>query len=836
MRQIKLGLILAGIATLLLGGCGGGGGGGSSSSSGGANTPPVANAGTAQTVNSGVTVTLNGTGSNDPGGSISTYAWTQTAGSSVTLSNATVAQPTFTAPAVATTTTLTFSLTVTDNRGASSSASTVNITVNPANALPTANAGPAQTVVGGAQVTLNGASSSDSDGTIAGFAWTQTAGTAVTLSNAATATPTFTAPAVATATTLTFSLVVTDNRGAASAASLVSITVNPGNLPPTANAGSTQTVPSGQLVSISGVFSSDADGTIVTYAWTQTAGPAVTLSSNSAVGVSFTAPTVTTSAVLRFSLMVTDNDGASSAPASVRVTVNPVGVPNVTVSGRIQHARAPFNTTSPFGLNYGGAVFEPTRGVVVRAMHPDTTDWITTGFTDANGNYSLQVPGNTNVQIRAVAWLIRDSGQPLPRFDVRVQNATIGNTEPYSYTGTEFNSGSGTTRNVDIPLNISASGQATGVRASGPFAALDTVYQGMQLILGVEPQANFPPLIVDWGAQSAGTFFTGASPQRIALLSDLTEDTDEFDEHVVAHEFGHYIEFNFSRADNIGGSHGLGDRLDARVAFGEGFGYAFAAMVLGNANSRDSFVNGTTLTSSGFNVEDNPPAPNDPTGCWCSESSVWSILYDLFDTASDGDDSLSLGFAPLWNVLTNAQRTTPAFTTIFSFITALKAARPADAAAINTLVAAQNIDAASMDAFATGESHFPSNVPQVAALPLYTTATIGGGPVVLRTVNDAGRHNKLGSRRYVRFNVASTRSVTISVATSNTANNDPDFVLWRGATFIDSGDDPPNPNAPETHTYNLTAGNYLLDVYDCSNGCSSEQGTPGDYDITVTIN
>ena len=45
--------------------------------------------------------------------------------------------------------------------------------------------------------------------------------------------PTFTAPSVAAATTLTFSLVVRDNRGANSTASTVSITVNP----PTAGSG-----------------------------------------------------------------------------------------------------------------------------------------------------------------------------------------------------------------------------------------------------------------------------------------------------------------------------------------------------------------------------------------------------------------------------------------------------------------------------------------------------------------------------------------------------------------------------------------------------------------------
>src|SRR4051794_4240958 len=113
MRHSTPGLTLAGIATVLLVACGGGGG---SSSSGGPspNTAPVANAGANQTVTSGTTVTLNGTASSDSDGSIASYAWTQTAGSAVTLSSSTASQPTFSASTVASATTFTFSLVVTD--------------------------------------------------------------------------------------------------------------------------------------------------------------------------------------------------------------------------------------------------------------------------------------------------------------------------------------------------------------------------------------------------------------------------------------------------------------------------------------------------------------------------------------------------------------------------------------------------------------------------------------------------------------------------------------------------------------------------------------------------
>lgn len=83
---------------------------------GGGNADPIANAGADQTVRATSTVTLNGTASADPDGTIASYAWTQTGGTTVALSSASVASPTFTAPTGGGT--LTFSLTVTDNAGA----------------------------------------------------------------------------------------------------------------------------------------------------------------------------------------------------------------------------------------------------------------------------------------------------------------------------------------------------------------------------------------------------------------------------------------------------------------------------------------------------------------------------------------------------------------------------------------------------------------------------------------------------------------------------------------------------------------------------------------------
>lgn len=94
------------------------------------NVPPIANAGPNQTtIEPWSTVTLDGSGSVANVGTITSYLWAQTAGMTVTLSDPTSANPTFTAPASITNQTLTFQLVVEDSQGISSTADSVDVVV-----------------------------------------------------------------------------------------------------------------------------------------------------------------------------------------------------------------------------------------------------------------------------------------------------------------------------------------------------------------------------------------------------------------------------------------------------------------------------------------------------------------------------------------------------------------------------------------------------------------------------------------------------------------------------------------------------------------------------------
>lgn len=240
-----------------------------------ANQNPTAAAGADQTVvdtdgNGTESVTLNGSASSDPEGPIAGYQWTE--GSS-TLGTTANISPVFDVGAH------TVTLTVTDSDGATAT-DLVVITVDPqpgVNQPPVADAGPDITVTdddgnGVELVVLESFNSTDPEGPIASYEWSKN-GSVIATANGFVVSQ----PVGVNIITLT----VTDS-GGLTATDTLTVTVNPqpvpGNQDPVPNAGPDQTVTDAdsngvETVTLDGSASTDPDGVILSYDWTENGVP-----------------------------------------------------------------------------------------------------------------------------------------------------------------------------------------------------------------------------------------------------------------------------------------------------------------------------------------------------------------------------------------------------------------------------------------------------------------------------------------------------------------------------------------------------------------------------------
>ncbi|PHS40622.1 MAG: hypothetical protein COB07_03715 [Sulfurovum sp.] len=502
--------------------------------------------------------------------------------------------------------------------------------------------------------------------------------------------------------------------------------------------------------------------------------------------------------------------GGDSFPADTPSTGS------VTISGTVTYDLVPANANN-IGLDYDAIRKESVKGVRVDAIDISNTSLVST-TTDSSGHYTFSVPNNTQMKIRVSAKMLRTG---TPSWDVKVIDNTNSNAL-YVMEGALSPSG---TADSQRHLNASSGwgGTAyTSTRTAAPFAVLDNAYSSMQTVLSANANTVFPPLQMNWsisnisvlGDTSLGQITTSHySNGNLFILGDADSDTDEYDDHVIAHEWGHYYEDKFSRSDSIGGSHGQNNTLDIRVAFGEGWGNAFSAMALEDPDYFDTL--GLSQASGfTFNVESGTSA----TKGWYSESSVQRILYDVYDSNDDSNDTLSLGFAPIHKVFTGAQKSTPAFTSIFTFINALKDENTGDAVEIDEIVSDENITTIA-DIYGTGRIKKESDYPYHDLIP--------GTPLAIKISNADGTYNKLSNRQYVKFTIASSRTYSIKVEQSNGTNADPDFYVFDTSPFsrvnFSDGTEP----GVEEKSISLTVGDYLLDVSDYKNILDAQ--------LTVTI-
>lgn len=290
--------------------------------------------------------------------------------------------------------------------------------------------------------------------------------------------------------------------------------------------------------------------------------------------------------------------GGSSAPAAPQ-NVTPPPTPQATgsteITGKVTYDRVPHNLSS--GLDYSNTIALPVRGAVIEAVTA-SGQVLASSLLDARGNYTLTVDAGAEVQIQIKSQLLLDDRA---KWNFSVTDNTQGN-QLYALQGSLVSTGTNgrQTRNLHAPHGWT--GQSyENARAAAPFAILDSVYLAAQSFAEIDPNIEFPALELRWSPENktvignkalgqigTSAYFPEIDDGTIYLLGEEGRDTDEYDPHVILHEWGHYFEHRLSRTDSIGGLHSLNDRLDPRVAFSEAWGNALSAILSGDPTYRDS--------------------------------------------------------------------------------------------------------------------------------------------------------------------------------------------------------------------------------------------------------
>lgn len=520
-----------------------------------------------------------------------------------------------------------------------------------------------------------------------------------------------------------------------------------------------------------------------------------------------------------------------------------------TITGTVRYARVPITNS---GLNYSASVRLPVRAVVVQAVDASggqcSESVVASALTNGAGEYGLMVPENLVVCVEVRAQMIRDSqaGGGGASWDIQVSDNSNSNAPYYLVDSRVATPSDEPLRDLFAPSGVQeGSSNYTGARAAAPFAILDSVCEALDTVVAVDSDVQLPLLHLRWSVNNiavsgaieegeiGGAFFRKLQiidtsgnvlgfSNEIFLLGDEGSNTDEYDPHVINHEMGHYIANALFRSDGFGGEHLLGDRLDMRTAFDEGWSDAFSAIALDEVSPlvldepkiyRDSLGVNQSQTFR-FSMDVNGPNLSG----WYSESSVYSVIYNLFDSVNDGVvDTLSLNFQPIYDTLSSSSyQSSDAMLSIFSFINQLKLRTDNDLA-IDTLLAEENFESINDD-FGSGEEAQNNDIAfRDDVEPIYTPLVLGVGGTVCSN-NQFGLVNKLSVTQFLQFDATENRNYTITVdpVTGSFSNGQAILdVFQRGSKLATAAAASPGAQIQRSLQFQ---GIVVLALYDSANG------------------
>lgn len=512
--------------------------------------------------------------------------------------------------------------------------------------------------------------------------------------------------------------------------------------------------------------------------------------------------------------------------------------------------------TSVTNLTQDGGNPNPIRYAEIRVLGSDGS-LVQCAETQSDGSFSFELPKDSQTYTVEVA-------------------ARSSNTKNTAYimnnpTDNEFYKISTTVTATADNSSVWLMAPATGSLEGGAFNILDQILNAQNFLRTETAACNStfsdctpftvaPVVFVYWSpGVSPGTYFGisgGISfylndKRELYLLGGLNGDTtvsdmDHFDNSVIIHEYGHFIEDQYGNPNSPGGSHNGNSIIDPRLAWGEGWSDFFQAAVTGYPYYRDtkgtvdcSTSNPTSCTSVSFSEPLDSQAHDVATDSGegnFHEFSVARLLYSVLQP------STSAPFSAIWTVFngsTNGMKVVnDPFKSIGRFHVIQKALFNSDA------------DAKDWSSNLTTENQEGSLRDYGRTFTLNNTCA--RSPILMTPSKPAGddgsfaKSNQFSNNDFYRFDQTTSGIVTIQLTYDKPASAyaDLDLYLYKSGYVFGRGSDMAAYSNSETDrvgtsttgresiSVNLGAGTYMINVM-AYTGVSAGSVSGTNYSLTI---
>ena len=427
-------------------------------------------------------------------------------------------------------------------------------------------------------------------------------------------------------------------------------------------------------------------------------------------------PALVAGAILLFS--------SSGGSKGCSIPGTPVGV---TVTGKVEYQKRGFD-----GAGRAVTTLEPVRGARVQVLRLNCgVQVVATADTDADGDYQATVntPSGSILRVAVLSERLDPASPAVVRNNSRERLI-------YSFEGGNLPLGVQASQTMDAGLVVPID---CVDQPAAAFNLLEMTRRGYAAIAG-SVQAPGRPLNVLWDlGDPSGSFFSPTStvdldgdgragdPFIQIRGGDRTNrngrtNSDPFDDGLVIHEFGHFVAFLHSRDDSPGGPHAVGELLDPRLAWSEGWADFFATMARNDPVllDTDEDLSNCSWPVNTFILDISNKQNLCQSASCClgigSEEAVGSFLWSVFH---------GLGVPPATILATMASLKTHHFVYVGDFIAEIEAMLPAQQAAIAGLASDEGMTEpdGSLTPF---PSAFPDLQPSSGSLQATVSGDIDG--------------------------------------------------------------------------------------------------------------